>query len=331
MKHLLIGLLFVFSIVSIKANDAFLGSRGGNVFPIIRNESIRMVKEEIKVVMEKDSCRVYCKFWFKNLGTKTENVFMGFPDYFEDISQGSNPLRGFTCAVNGTNTEFDKRTQTTEVDNIPNLKRYEKWFCWNVNFKPGETVLVENNYNGDLGGSADGTCSFSYLIGTAQTWSSTIANGKVIFDYSNIASKAFVDTTFYSDRTLPKGLERNIYNDSTVFSYSNYLPQWNETLKVNLLCFWKCPYGEVQKGLTVYPFQNNRFKSQDFSKQMLRLMRNEVFARHGYVFKDIDLQNYFAAMSWYKPDRTFNPNQLNEFELLFLKYIKDLEENKFTN
>jgi hypothetical protein len=331
MKHLLIGLLLVFSIVTTNANDAFLGSRGGNVFPIIRNESIRMVKEEIKVVMEKDSCRVYCKFWFKNLGTKAENVFMGFPDYFEDISQGSNPLRNFTCAVNGQETEFDKRTQTTEVDNIPDLKRYEKWFCWNVQFKPGETVLVENNYNGDLGGSADGTCSFSYLIGTAQTWSSTIANGKVIFDYSKIASKSFVDTTFYSDRTLPKGLERNIYNDSTVFSYNNYLPKWNETLKVNLLCFWKCPYGELQKGLTEYPFQNNRFKSPTFSKQMLRLMRNEVFARHGYVFKDLELQNYFAAMSWYKADRTFNPNQLNEFELLFLKYIKDLEENKFTN
>lgn len=330
MKHLIFGLLFVLSIVTIKANDAFLGSRGGNVFPIIRNESIRMVKEEIKVILEKDSCRVYCKFWFKNLGTKTENVFMGFPDYFKDISQGSNPLRGFTCAVNGKFTEFDKRTQTTEVDNIPDLKRYEKWFCWNVQFKPGETVLVENNYNGDLGGSADGTCSFSYLIGTAQTWSSTIANGKVIFDYSKIASKAFVDTTFYSDRTLPKGLERNIYNDSTIISYNNYLPKWNETLKVNLICFWKCPYGGLQKTFTESPILGN-IKMKTLGQQMLRLMRNEVFARHGYVFKDIDLQNYFAAMSWYKQDHTFNPNQLNEFELLFLKYIKDLEENKITN
>ena len=330
MKHLLISLLLVFSIAKINANDAFLGSRGGNVFPIIRNESIRMVKEEIKVVMEKDSCRVYCRFWFKNLGTKVENVFMGFPDYFEDIGQVSNPLRGFTCAVNGQMKEVEKRTQTIEIDKIPDLKSYEKWFCWNVKFKPGETILVENNYNGDLGGSAEGTCSFSYLIGTAQTWSSTIANGKVIFDYSKIASKAFMDTTFYSDRTLPKGLERYIYNDSTVFSYNNYLPKWNETLVVTLLCFWKCPYGELQKGLTEYPFRNNRFKYQNISKQTLRLMRNEVFARHGYVFKDIELQSYFSTQNWYKPDSNFNPNQLNEFELLFLKYLKDLEGNKDT-
>jgi hypothetical protein len=327
MKHFLISLLFIFSIGTIKANDAFLGSRGGNVFPIIRNESIRMVKEEIKIVMGKDSCRVYCKFWFKNMGTKAENVFMGFPNYFEDIAQGSNPLRDFTCTVNGQKTEFDKQTQTTEVENIPDLKRYEKWFCWNVQFKPGETVLVENNYNGDLGGSADGTCSFSYLIGTAQTWSSTIANGKVVFDYSKIASKAFVDTTFYSDKTLPIGIERNIYNDSTVFSYNNYLPKWDETLKVNLLCYWKCPYGELQKIFTESPTLGN-IKIKTLSNQTLRLMRNEVFARHGYIFSDTKLKNYFTSQSWYKPDPTFNPNQLNEFELLFLKYIKNLEENK---
>jgi hypothetical protein len=280
--------------------------------------------------MEKDSCRVYCKFWFKNLGPKAENVFMGFPDYFKDIAQNSNPLRGFTCNVNGQKTEFEKRTQTIEVDKIPELKSYEKWFCWNVKFKPGETVLVENNYTGDLGGSAEGTCRFSYLIGTAQTWSSTIANGKVIFDYSKIASKAFVDTTYYSDRTLPNGIVKKIYNDSTVFSFSNYLPKWNESLKIELLCFWKCPYGELKNGATEYPFRNNRFSTQNISKTMLRLMRNEVFARHGYVFKDLELQNYFSAQTWYKPDGTFNPNQLNEFELLFLKYLKDLEENKNT-
>ena len=327
MKHILISLLFVFSIATSKANDAFLGSRGGNVFPIIRNESIRMVKEEIKVVMGKDSCKVYCKFWFKNLGTKAENVFMGFPDYFENMTEISNPLRGFTCSVNGHKTAFDKRTQTTEVDNIPDLKQYEKWFCWNVNFKPGETVLVENTYNGDLGGSADGTCSFSYLIGTAQTWSSTIANGKVIFDYSKIASKAFVDTTFYSDRTLPKGLERSIYNDSTVFSYNNYLPKWNETLKVNLLCYWKCPYGGSQEVFTESPILGN-IMVKTLNQQTLRLMRNEVFARHGYIFNDTELKNYFTSQSWYKPNPTFNPNQLNEFEQLFLKYLKDLEEDK---
>ncbi len=33
----------------------------------------------------------------------------------------------------------------------------------------------------------------------------------------------------------------------------------------------------------------------------LSLMRNEVFARHGYKFKNDDLQRYFASQPWYEP------------------------------
>jgi len=33
----------------------------------------------------------------------------------------------------------------------------------------------------------------------------------------------------------------------------------------------------------------------------LRLMRNEIFARHGYIFKSSDLRSYFGRQSWYRP------------------------------
>ena len=54
---------------------------------------------------------------------------MGFPDYFKDIAQNSNPLRGFTCTINGQKTEFEKRTQTIEVDRIPELKATKSGFA----------------------------------------------------------------------------------------------------------------------------------------------------------------------------------------------------------
>jgi hypothetical protein len=37
------------------------------------------------------------------------------------------------------------------------------------------------------------------------------------------------------------------------------------------------------------------------SKQELRLVRNAIFARSGYIFKSKDLQQYFAGKSWYRP------------------------------
>lgn len=328
-KYIIAFLILLFTMTDLKADDAFLGTRSGNVFPIIRNETIRMVKEEIRIVMDYDSCKVFCKFWFQNLGSKEENVFMGFPDYFEDVAGNSRALRNFTCNVNSIKTDFDKMTQTTqyESDTLKQAVEYNKWYCWTTHFEPKETILVENTYVGDWGGSIDGTCGFEYLIGTAQTWCNTIGSGEVTFDYSKIASDLFVDTTYYSYSTLRPGMKRTIHKDSTVYSFNDYLPKWNETLSLNLICYWKSPYGEVDKNLVEYPFKDRyEWRDKNLSKQTLRLMRNEIYARHGYIFKDIELQNYFSKQSWYKPDKSFEVQRISKFESAFIKYLKDIED-----
>ncbi len=45
-----------------------------------------------------------------------------------------------------------------------------------------------------------------------------------------------------------------------------------------------------------------------------RKLRNEIYARHGKVFKDKTMQNYFASFDWYKPDPKFNEKSLNKAE-----------------
>lgn len=39
------------------------------------------------------------------------------------------------------------------------------------------------------------------------------------------------------------------------------------------------------------------------SSEELRLIRNEIFARKGYVFKDSLLSTYFSKKEWYKPNK----------------------------
>jgi hypothetical protein len=59
----------------------------------------------------------------------------------------------------------------------------------------------------------------------------------------------------------------------------------------------------------------------------LRLARNEIYARHGYLFKSEDLQQYFTNKSWYKQDSSYD-GVLNTIE----KYNVDLisaEEESF--
>ena len=40
-----------------------------------------------------------------------------------------------------------------------------------------------------------------------------------------------------------------------------------------------------------------------YTKQELRIMRNEIFARYGYIFKSEDLKQYFGSQRWYSPTR----------------------------
>ena len=35
----------------------------------------------------------------------------------------------------------------------------------------------------------------------------------------------------------------------------------------------------------------------------LELMRNEIYARHGWIFNRPDLRNYFESQPWYRPKR----------------------------
>jgi hypothetical protein len=65
-----------------------------------------------------------------------------------------------------------------------------------------------------------------------------------------------------------------------------------------------------------------------FDAGQLRLMRNEIFARHGYAFKSADLKTYFSAQDWYKPQ--FNPvdDQLTDLERLNIRLIESYSELK---
>jgi hypothetical protein len=54
-----------------------------------------------------------------------------------------------------------------------------------------------------------------------------------------------------------------------------------------------------------WPWTSKRLIQPDelvpLSSQNLRLMRNEIYARHGYVFQSQDLQDYFSNQRWYRP------------------------------
>jgi uncharacterized membrane protein YvbJ len=61
------------------------------------------------------------------------------------------------------------------------------------------------------------------------------------------------------------------------------------------------------------------------SSSELRMARNEIYARHGYIFKSKDLQAYFDGKSWYMPDSSFRDSYLSSVEKYNVDFIKSYE------
>jgi len=62
------------------------------------------------------------------------------------------------------------------------------------------------------------------------------------------------------------------------------------------------------------------------SKEVLLLMRNEIFARHGYIFKRDDLYNHFVQKPWYNPRLKDVSHLLSPIEKANIKLIKQFED-----
>jgi hypothetical protein len=66
---------------------------------------------------------------------------------------------------------------------------------------------------------------------------------------------------------------------------------------------------------------------KSYKKSTLSLMRNEILARHGYVFEDEDLKEYFSKQPWYKPAQSNDGIELSFIEKLNLKLIENAESD----
>lgn len=58
------------------------------------------------------------------------------------------------------------------------------------------------------------------------------------------------------------------------------------------------------------------------SQWQLKLLRNEVFARHGYIFQTTDMQLVFSQYSWYTPEYNDVNDLLSDTERYNVTFIK---------
>lgn len=76
------------------------------------------------------------------------------------------------------------------------------------------------------------------------------------------------------------------------------------------------------------------YTEEDFRNEpplIIYLAKNEIYARHGYIFKDYDLNNYFKGQIWYLPSldaNEFSDSVFNDFEIENLKLLVNLDTYK---
>lgn len=66
----------------------------------------------------------------------------------------------------------------------------------------------------------------------------------------------------------------------------------------------------------------NRHTLGHYRKSSLRLMRNEILARHGYKFSAKDLVEYFTNQSWYHPEESNDNIRLSFYEQMTMALIQ---------
>ncbi len=65
---------------------------------------------------------------------------------------------------------------------------------------------------------------------------------------------------------------------------------------------------------------------QGRSQAELRVMRNEIFARHGRIFQSADLNTYFSAKPWYKQDQNYADSMLSEVDRQNVNILQERED-----
>jgi hypothetical protein len=305
------------------ADDSYLGSAGGNLFQE-RSTSIQMLRERVYITLGKDTSHVACRFWFLNHSRETKSVVVGFPDFWSNPAGGSAPLRNFTCKVDGVEerdfghtlqrTIFPPHNPASENGGVvgDTVEWDRNWFTWTVDFKPSDTTVIDNEYDGVWGGTV---CerAFEYVLGTGNTWKGPILDGRITFDHSRLASTHFV----LRERNGAK-LTPSYFEDSTVYTFKGYIPQDDEAVNIWFHSYWD--YDGRPQGVDCPGFYGNVT-----SAEQARLMRNEIYARHGYVFKDLALAKRFQRASWYRADPTFRPEALPRMEAMYVANLLKLE------
>ncbi len=361
--------LAAWPIVAWSNDTAYFGS-ADTVVPI-NSKQIRMVRESIRIRYAgnkfDDRWYVDCRFEFRNTSEDAVTVLMGFPDNYINYPNEKTKqwtIRNFKASVNAATVAVEHRVIDHSKESLL-LQNEDGAYVWSVEFKPGETIILNNSY--DTGATeSPPQFNFVYVVETGARWQGTIERAEFEIDLSAIPYSPFFTIT-----PAPKEISAGMYK----LRFENFKPDFNVHIKGGHIqqggesidqilsmsgsemwgladldelrgysepppptlteALWKKITGQSENEPSTPPkhrpyAQSPLFKflsDRRIDRETASILRNSVFASRGRRFENPKLQSYFARQKWYKADPGYSDKKLSDYDREFVATVKAYEDS----
>lgn len=330
MRLLIANLMVLVSLAIVAhADDGWVEVTGGSARLLEEHPTISMTDEYVLIELMPDKYRVTANFHFYNSGLST-TVAVGFP--VAGSTEGNRrDFLSFKTWVNGLPASVNK------LQEHPEEADYKYFKVKTVRFVSQSTTTSIVEYEAPYGHTIGPSHWVSYDYSTGRSWNGPI--GKVIIDLRfpedllGFNMNAWGGGGFELIRRAPGQM---------VLEMNEVKPTASESFMASFKFMKNCLSRETTEAAGLYGDcchfagieEENVPKAsivRDISKYstlaVLKLQRNAHFARHGRVFKDQALKDFFPNMKWYSPRSDFKESDLSEADKQKIKEIQGLEES----
>lgn len=356
---LIFSTLFLFLTFKVLANDGVYLSRGGQIFPI-QESKISIEREELSFTVQNKICQVRVLFEFNNPEQVERKLLVGFqaPTAVGDVSDkasNTSQISNFSVMAHGQILPFQLKAAGCVTCELKDPKEFKFSqgeqgvfvYLFELTFKPGLNQ-IQHSYSFPASSNVAYSQLYNYILTTGSKWAGgTIRKLAVDFDLGS-NSYFFVNDVFGKPANWMvigsgKLTEKRVNNEdesarmvrllsgSLRIEVSNFKPVKN--IEFGIVCehsfITAATDAERLKAGTVYSICGLELdKERAYSKEVLKLLRNTIYAQYGYVFTNLEMQNYFSQFEWYMPDPNLKLDELelSKQEMRFVEEISKREK-----
>ncbi|AUG57526.1 YARHG domain-containing protein [Acetivibrio saccincola] len=343
-KKIIIILVLVFFIwCANQVSFASLLSKGmtGNTIYPLNNNNIRLETQVININynISKNKSHNFHEieviFNLHNTGEAAQ-IKMGFPN----AANHEENLKDFEVLSYPDLTPFDVNLNLKEGMILTGIEDYYhySYYSWTVDFEKNErkSLLVRYKLK-----SPDG---IRYILKTGALWKGRIDEINVNVEFSEPVSSLEIDAVPENYYYSGKGIQWQFKNIEPSFDlYIKYVPvpefyqlknkfhapyqRESDGYKWDKKLFY---IGTMLEDFDGYLFEctDEELVLSEIKKRLdvCELIRNEIYARNGYIFSEEKWDDFFTIQSWYEPDVFFEYAKLNEIEKINIKQILEFED-----